>query len=253
MKTVSVKIWSRDQDASRWIEISLLAYFMRYPGTNSNSLEPMADPLRGFLRYGHELRVLEHDLTECINEFQQAHEVLYHGPEHLELKKFAIVYHIDNFYVRIHKFIEDVFALLGLSVGLDPTRKPRRQEPPFRELVRTALTTCKFDPVLQILRAFEDNSWIRRAVGARNLFVHRFREDPQHSLESILRFNDPPTEDELARDIRRLYQSNDLDEYASRKVRELSDTLEAVRDFRNQLADCMNSIVLENSRRKGKP
>src|SRR5439155_1172857 len=56
-----------------------------------------------FIRFGVELDVLELDLELTVDELRTAYQVLYGAPEHLARKKFAVVYHTDNFYVRTHK------------------------------------------------------------------------------------------------------------------------------------------------------
>ncbi len=113
MKKEIFTIWKRDPDASLWQAISLFGFWLRYPNAHSpEGLNPLAVPKglkeaeEGFLRYGAELRILEHDLTECVNEFQQGHETPYHDPEHLNLKKFAVDYHVDNLHVRVHDVVE---------------------------------------------------------------------------------------------------------------------------------------------------
>jgi len=247
MKTRELKIWKRDPDASRWEEISFFGFFLRYPNVTL-SAHPPALPedsrkaMGEFLRYGEELRILEDDLTECINEFQQAHEGTYHDPKYLELKKFAVLYHVDNFYVRVHKCVEDIYRTLALVVDLDPTKRPRAGELPFRGQVRSALTKRKLTAIVQSLRAFEEDEWLKRAVDARNLFVHQYREEPEWPmLHPTDRFWEP--EDPLARDVRRIEQETDLDRYAARKADELSKTLRTIRRFRDQLYEILRAAL----------
>jgi hypothetical protein len=244
MKRSAIKLSVRDEGAVRWRVASLLCFWLRYPHAYPTVMGAPEPALTSFLRYGDELRVLEHDLTECINEFRLAHEVLYHGPEMLELKKFAVVYHVDNFYVRIHKFVENVYGLLGQGVGLEPSRRLAPEEPPYRKQVRAALARRKLPAVLQCLREFEENTSIKRAVEARHLFVHRFREEPELPfLGPRDRFAASIDEDPLAQEIRCLYQASDLDRYARRKVRELSETLKAARDFRDRLFEVLDNAT----------
>jgi hypothetical protein len=200
------------------------------------------------LRYGEELRILEHDLTECINEFQLAHETIYHDPENLELRKFAVVYHVDNFYVRVHKLVEDIYRTLALVVGLDPTRRAPQGELSFRERVRRGLHKRRLTAISESLRAFEEDKWVKRAVDARNLFVHQYREEPEWPmLHPSERFREP--DDSLARDLRRIEQGTDLDRYAARKADELSKTLRAIRRFRDHLLQVLCDALPDRKQR----
>jgi len=203
-----------------------------------------------FRRYGYELQVLEHDLTECINEFRLAYDHYYSNPDDLELKKFAIVYHTDNFYVRVHKLIENIYRLLGLMVDLIPTRRPRPGEPSLRESVRSGLRERKLQKIVRLLGSFEGNRWIQEAVKARNLFVHQYREEREWAqLFPQDRFREP--EDPIARAIRGIDQATDLDRYAAQKIADLSKTLEVVRDFRDKLFNTSQENVPRLAREVG--
>jgi len=182
----------------------------------------------------------------AINEFRMSCDHYYANPHDLELKKFAVVYHVDNFNVRVHKLIENVYRLLGLVVDVDPTRRPAPGELSFREEVRNGLRERKLPTIMKALSAFEENRWIKEAVKARNLFVHQYREELGWSqLFPRDRFREP--EDSIARAIRRMDQATDLDRYAARKIADLSNTLEVVRVFRDRLFQ----IFLENVPRLG--
>ena len=251
MKTVQLKIWKRDPDASRWQLIAIFGFLLRYPNVSFSAGSPTVPDgtrkaLGEFKRYGEELRILEDDLTECVNEFQQAYERLYQDPENLELKKFAVVYHLDNFYVRVHKYVEIIYRILALVVGLDPTRRQRPGELPFRERVRNGLGMRQFTVVSESLRKLEDDKWIKGAVDARNLFVHQYREEPEWPmLHPGDRFSEP--EDPLARDVRRIEQGTDLDRYAARKTDELLKTMRAIRRFRDKLYNILHEALLDRT------
>src|SRR5689334_14081733 len=99
----------RQDEASLWNMIAGFSFWLRHPselGSYPRVSPDFIPALDGFLRYGFELEVLEHDLTECINEFSQACDTLYVEPQDLHLRKFSAVYHVDNFHVRVHKFLE---------------------------------------------------------------------------------------------------------------------------------------------------
>lgn len=167
----------------------------------------------------------------------------YSNPDDLELKKFAVVYHVDNFNVRVHKLVENIYRLLGLMVDVDPTRRPAPGDPSLRESVRSGLRERKLQRIVKLLGSFEGNRWVQEAVKARNLFVHQYREE--HRWSRVFprdRFREP--EDPMTRAIRRIDQATDLDRYAARKIADLSKTLEAVRAFRDELFQIFQENVL---------
>jgi hypothetical protein len=225
-----------------------MGFFLRWP----NALDvtnPLVAPrrldgtMRHFRRYGHELEVLEHDLTECISEFRMACDQYYADVTRLELKKFAIVYHLDNFYVRVHKLIENVYGLLAHVAGLDPDVRRGKGEAPLRSQVRSGLVKRKFGAIAERLRRFEENRWIREAVGARNVFVHRYRDEPEWPmLHASHRFREP--EDAMARSVRRIDQATDLDRYAARRISDLSLTLRVIRQFREEIFSAVQDLFL---------
>jgi hypothetical protein len=247
MRTIKFAIWRRDPNSRLWYLTALLCFWFRYPKTLRAASFPkppsgLEKTMDSFRRYGEELEILEHDLTECINEFQAAHETLYRDPDNLELKKFAIVYHVDNFYVRVHKLIENVYRLLALAVGLDFTRRRRQGEPSLRKEVREGLSSRKLQKVFDCLRTFEENKWVHRAVEARNLFVHEYREESEWPmLHPRDRFQEP--EDPMARYLRRIDQGTDLDRFAARKANELSQALRATRRFRDRIVKELSDVV----------
>lgn len=148
-------VLKRQEEAGRWYNLSVYAFWLRHPRALEGDpsyrpagLEVESDRVR---RLGQELHVLEWDLVEGLNEFELAYQDLYRN--YLALKKFAIVYHTDNFYIRVHKLLENAYGLLGLAVGL----APEKRDPTRRQRVRETL-----DPHKQrVLREFEQNRWIR--------------------------------------------------------------------------------------------
>ena len=107
-----------------WQTMSLYAFLLRHRDVFRSDQRTWSDELRAkhniFLRYGIELDVLELDLKLTLDELRDAYQVLYDAPERLARKKFAVVYHVDNFYVRVHKLLENVYGILARMVGLDP-------------------------------------------------------------------------------------------------------------------------------------
>lgn len=236
--------WSvvlRDPDASRWLDLSAWAFWLRHPeALDSQPSDGLLNEAQQFRRLGQELHVLEYDLTSVLFEFKTAYQVDYQGGEHLSLKKFSIVYHTDNFHVRVHKMIENIEALFALLGGVDPTRRPRKGEPSRRELMETALGTER-RVTLRLLRQFRENDLMKRAVEARNRFVHLYRDEPDVEwrwamLAPAARIREyDHGSDKLAEELRRLAEPEHLDGYADEQADRLLEALRVIQLFRDRL------------------
>jgi hypothetical protein len=242
----------RQDEASLWNLIANFSFWLRHPTELGPTFPRMSREListfDGFSRYGFELEVLEHDLAECINEFVQACETLYAEPEHLELRKFSAVYHVDNFHVRVHKFLEDVMALLGLLAGLDPEKRRRRDAPPFRVAVHKALGNRGFHSVVDLLQSFERDPKVEAAMDARHRFVHRYRDEPKWPMLHPRR-RYWPARDALGEAVRTL-EGADLDRYVAKKRRDLEEVVRRARLFRNRLFPVLGRHVIQHGRRQ---
>lgn len=243
--------WSvllRDADAERWRAIALDAFWLRFPAgldADRPAQPPRMEELAvRFRRYGVELNVLEHDLAECLNEFKQSYEVLYRGPSAIAQKKFSIVYHVDNFLVRVHKFREDIYRLLALTAGLDHFGTPRRSDTPSEAQVETALQRRRLGSISDCVREFDHDPRIRAAIAARHLFVHQVRDDqgrPELSAQSRARdFEDP-----IAAEVSAITDVPAIDRYADRKADELLAVLDVIRKFRNILYEAFEDEVVK--------
>lgn len=196
-----------------------------------------------FRRYGAELNVLEHDLAECLNEFKQAYQVLYRDPSLIAQKKFSIVYHTDNFLVRLHKFRENVYRLLALTVGLDHSVKPKRSDSSREEQVLNACERRRLHSIAKCVLQFDHNQRITAAIKERHLFVHQFREDPKRpELGAQNRARD--FEDRVAAEVSAMTDLPAIDRYADRKADELLRMLEAIREFRNMLYEAIEDEIV---------
>ncbi len=242
-------IVAHDAQGAEWVSIAAYGFWLRHPtaldADRPSAPKGLEESASEFRRLGNELRVLESDLTQCLNEFKTAHEALYRDPEDLALKKFAIVYHADNFYVRVHKLVENVYGLLALTVGLDYSRRPVAGERSRKESVKRGLERRRFGAMAAALRAFEENQWVKGAVEARNLFVHQYREEPRWPMlapEGRVREFEGG-EDAVGEEIRRLTEADDLDRYANRKAEELLETLGVVREFRMEVLAVLEDEV----------
>jgi hypothetical protein len=117
----------------------------------------------------------------------------------------------------------------------------------IRESIRSGLRQRKLQSIAKLLESFEGNKWVNGAVKARNLFVHRYREECAWSqLFPQNRFQEP--DDPMARTIRRIDQATDLDRYAGAKIADLSKMLEVVRAFRDKVFKAFQENLLRLAR-----
>lgn len=240
----------RQDEANLWPSIALYGLWLRHPRELSSHF-PRVSPglsaaLDEFLRYGFELEILEHDLTECVNEFATTCERLYAEPEHVELKKFSSVYHVDNFHVRLHKLVENVRALLGLAAGLDPEKRLSGGRP-FRAIVHEALARHGLADVVELLRAFERDPLVAAAVDARHRFVHRYREEPAWPMlhpKRRYRTSDDPIADAV-----RTLEGANLDRYVAKKIEEFTKILKRLRSFRDRLFPILGRHLIRRAGR----
>ena len=238
--TVRPRRWTviaRDPQADEWECVATYGFWIRHPralDTDTPARPPgLEEQAEHFARFCAELHVLETDLTECLNEFATAYETLYAPPEFLHLKKFAIVYHIDNFNVRVHKLRENVYRLLALIVGLDHSGRPRREQKPWTEQVRNALPRLGLSRVGDLLREFECDPRVRAAMDDRHLFVHQFREEREVAVGAAERLRALTSEeDAIARGLRWLVEQERIDEYADGRLADLRKVLESARMLR---------------------
>lgn len=253
MREISLTIVSEDPDAQRWYEFAEFAFWLRHPAAlradPATIPEELVDAQERFSRLGWELTVLESDLTQCINEFMLAFQNYYAAPSLLFLKKFSVVYHVDNFYVRVQKLIDNTWQLVELAAGF--SRGPKGREKPTRERVKTALSYTKCEEIAIVVEKFEKNKWIKKSAEARHLFVHHYRDESQWPLLNPRRryeeIGGGGDEDIQAREIRQITETSDLDRYANRMVDEFEDTLCEIRRLRGQLcrvfARCLDKLV----------
>lgn len=230
-------------EATRWLDVSEFAFFLCHAeGLTSTSFSTASSrsETHRFRRIGQELHILEWDLTQCLNEFKLSYEVNYRA-EHLALKKFSIVYHTDNFNVRVHKVNESVEALLALVGGIDPKRRSRKGQPSRRELVEDALKRDNRRAILELIRRFREHPSVKHAIEARNAFVHIYRDEPERDWRGgmltpaarirYLESAHDPFETELPR----IADSPHVDAYADAQADELFAVLQDVRQFRDDL------------------
>lgn len=230
---MNLTIVPEDPDAQRWYEFAEFAFWLSHPAVlragPSTIPEELIDAQERFQRLGWELTVLESDLTQCINEFMLAFQNYYAAPSLLFLKKFSIVYHVDNFYVRVQKLIDNTWQLVEMAAGLQ--RRLKGKDKPTRKEVRIALSYIKCQDIADVVENFEKNKWINKSAKARHLFVHHYRDESQWPLLNPRRRYEEIRGDEdiQAREIREIDETSDLDRYANRMVDEFEDTLCEIR------------------------
>ena len=237
--------WSvvlRQPEAHRWENISFYAFFLRHLEAVAATWFPLTDALESerawFERVGEELWILEWDLAGCLNELKTGYQLA----ENLNAKKFSILYHTDNFNMRVYKLNEDVEALLGLLGGRDPQQSPRKGEPPRRKFVETLLEEKRLDSILSLIRDFRERPLIKTAIEDRNLFVHSYRDkepDPEERWRMLVpkaRLHEYDNRaDTDAEELRRLAEPTLVDGYADAKADVLLATLREIQVFRDEL------------------
>ena len=158
-------------------------------------------------------------------------------------KKFSIVYHTDNFLVRVHKFRENVYRLLALALGLDHSVTPKKFDSPREEQVVRACERRRLHSIARCITDFDHNPAVIAAIRERHLFVHQFREDlkrPELGAQNRARdFEDP-----VAAEVSALTDVPAIDRHADRRADELFRVLNAVRDFRNTLYDAIEDEIV---------
>ena len=233
----------RDPEASRWLDLSAWAFWLKHPEALDAQMSDgmVNEEQQQFRRLGEELYVLEYDLTSVLFVFKTAYQIDYSGGEHLSLKKFSIVYHIDHFHVRAHKMIENVEGLLTLLNDVDPRRVSKKKAGSKRTQMEEALKTGGRHVTLGLLRQFRENDLIDHAVQARHRFVHRYRDELDSEWRSamvnpaarIREYDHGP--DALSEKLRRLAEPEHLDSYADEQADRLLETLRVIQLFRDRL------------------
>ena len=242
--------WSvvlRQEEAGRWLDLSVNAFLLRHFETMVAKQLPVREVLRRlpdalgtelsqFIRIGQELCVLEWDLTGCLIEFKTGYQLA----ENLTLKKFSVVYHTDNFNARVYKLIEDVDALLALFGGVDPERRSGKGEPSRRESMEKSLKEDSRHSILKLIRRFRERDSIKGAVEARNRFVHLYRRDEPDWRWGLFvpatRIREYETaSDRFAVELRRMVDPPHVDDYADAQADRLLEALREVQQFRDDL------------------
>ncbi len=220
-----------EEEVVTWRTVAVAYYCLRNPGFADL---PKIDPrdYTPFLRWGQELDILEHDLTECANEFILSSRSFYREASELNVRRFVVLYHVDNFNVRLHKLVDNLYRLVSLTEeGADLPAYPVLSE------VRRRLTE------------FKQAMPVRSALDDRKRFVHEYRELPAGKgwdlfapavrLESI---SDP--DEEMTR---HAMDTGPIDEFARRKISEFREMLDLVCGLRNSCFDCLASAVVERA------
>lgn len=248
---VRPEIW---EELAEWWRVALLSFGLRFPAELAGF--PKASPRHKedrdrCLRYGWELDATEQDLSKCIRELDLA-VTLHQG--NLALKKFAVVYHTDNFNVRVHKLRENAYTLVALAVGLNPTDRPAAGDAPLREQIRRALEKRCVPGFREAITDFENNKVIKAAIEARHAFVHRYRDESARGVGARERYAwlPEPKDDPLAEAVRVLDEAS-IDIYIAQQEDRLAAAIEPIRVLRLRLFDAAAREVLRLGARSLSP
>jgi hypothetical protein len=125
---------------------------------------------QALVSYCLELDAIHEDLDFLLYEMDMAVRFLH--AELLDDKRMALVYHSDNFYLRIHAYWEKVFALVNhcLELGfLDADHN-------LRGKVFAALSQPRLRQVSEILNGLQRDPMISKAIRRRHRLVHAIAE-----------------------------------------------------------------------------
>jgi hypothetical protein len=198
-----------------------------------------------FLEYSRELDCLHEDFDFILFELQRAIEDLYVEPEDFDLKRLALTYHEDNFYVRVHAYREKVFILIASAFGLDLDIESRNLE--FNKKVLQKLQELKLGRIEALISDFIDDQVIRDALKRRRLFVHKLSTRDWAMLEAASRIRDQLVQileletDESIKAIEELDKSTDLDRLYSKKQEELGRICGRLTAFRDGIISALHA------------
>ena len=223
----------------RWDDVALCCFYLCHPDMLGISFKEVREghreELKGFLRWGNELDILEYDLTQCVNEFILSSRHMYREQGELNVRKFVILYHVDNFNVRVHKLVDNIQKLVALT-----------EEGPG------AISSARLGPVRRVLNEFKMRIVIHAALQARCQFVHDYREQPagkdwglfapEARLSEIFGADDPDTEA-----IRLQTDGTAIDRFANDRIEQLKRAMEEIRGLRYSLLRPLAAMALESA------
>ncbi len=183
--------------------------------------------------YCEELDCLHDDLQFILEEMDQSIRILY--AEHLNLKRLALVYHIDNFYFRIHTYREKVFRLVNhfCSLGLDAGGA-------FNRRVMVALRSRGLKSLMRVLSWFDRGRMLADAIDLRHLLVHAIARREWPTMRTGRRLDDRM----LAKgEIYVLDRVTDLDRLYESRQRKLGRIYSRLERFRTDVVAALKAAT----------
>lgn len=183
--------------------------------------------------YCEELDCLHDDLRFILEEMDQSVGTLY--ADHLELKRLALVYHIDNFYFRIHAYREKLFRLVNHFLSLRVNDGGR-----FNQRIIGALRGRGLHALMQLLRRFDRDRVLREAIDLRHLLVHAIARREWPTVTTGRRLDDRM----LAKsEIYVLDRVTDLDRLYETRQRRLGRILSRLEQFRADVVAALRAAA----------
>ncbi len=226
------------EELLRWRDVSLCLFFLSHLNLSQTALREVFESNRenilGFLRWGLELDILEYDLIQCVNEFILSSRHFYREKGELDIRKFVVLYHVDNFNVRVGKLVDNVRKLIALPEELG------------------CISSSQLGLVRRVFSEFTSRRPIHTALQDRNQFVHNYREFPMGKewplfapnvrLDETLGADDPDGEA-----VRWLTDGTAIDTFAMGKVEQLRGALGEIFQLRYSLFRCIGAKIVEGA------
>lgn len=200
-------------------------------------------------RYCIELDCLHSDLEQIIRRIKRVRKVT--KARKLSNIRWALAYHVDNFHVRVAAYREKLYRLVELLIkvkfapgpGKNRQSKSSRTQPEsYRQSILSALEDYKLSKLAAILRSFERDKTISKALKHRNAFAHSLvlYWDTNSTLAPVQTFSDDlegvdPPGDALSRTVKKLEAAMHL--YGSQKEKqgELTRILRHLNELRREI------------------
>lgn len=193
------------------------------------------DDRTAVVRYCEELDCLHEDLDFILFELDGSVRFFYQ--DKLDLKRLALIYHADNFYLRVHAYREKAFKLINHYLGLKI--HDENQDSKFNEIVLAEVHRRGHKEVEELLRNLCREGLFREAFRRRNHFVHRLAERDWPMLAAGRRISDHAVSPSEVEEIDRV---TNLDVLHMKKQEELGLICKRLARFRDDLVSALRSM-----------
>jgi hypothetical protein len=202
-----------------------------------------ADDQREVVSYCQELDCLHQEFRFILAEMDQSVQALY--SDSLHLKRLSLIYHTDNFYLRVHAYRERVFRLINHFFGLKVSGRQLTNNS-----VLEKLRGLGRPELVGLLGELERDRMFSRAMWLRNRLAHGPAERDWRghwpSLEARARIDDVF----FGRsEISALDRVTDLDRAHDAKQESLGALRDRLEKFRNELVAMLQSLAYQEQRR----